>query len=59
MYGLEKLNVSDEVTMVDRKTNEEYTGIVSWLVCDIVSLANVKGFKGKAIFTLDNFMLKA
>lgn len=50
---------TQQITLVDNQTNEEYTGIVSSKTHDIVSLKNVSGFRGTAIFMLNQFKLKA
>ena len=49
----------EKITLVDKQSNEEYTGIVSGVTWDIVSLKDVKGFKGTAIFMMSQFKLKA
>ena len=56
MKNLEKaFKKAQEITLVDTLTNEEYTGNVAWTAWDIVSLKNVKGFKGTAIFMMNQF----
>ena len=60
MKNLEKaFKKAQEITLVDTLSNEEFTGNVAWTAWDIVSLKNVKGFKGTAIFMMNQFKLKA
>lgn len=56
---VKKFKQSEEITLIDNTSNEEYTGMVSWTAFDIVSLKNVKGFKGNAVFIMNQFRLKA
>lgn len=53
------IKMAQEITLVDNQTHEEYTGIVSSKTHDIVSLQNVSGFKGTAVFLLTQFNVKA
>lgn len=53
------IKMAQQITLVDNLTHEKYTGIVSSKTHDIVSLQNVSGFKGTAVFMMNQFNVKA
>lgn len=56
---INKFKETDKVTLIDIETKEEFTGDVSSISWDVVSMKNVKGFTGLAVFEMGNFQLKA
>lgn len=53
------IEMAQKVTLIDKQTKEEYTGTVSDTIHDIVTLKDVNGFRGTAVFMMNQFQLKS